>query len=172
MDLGEKNGLQFLLDDIAFDATGVVVHIAYPQKVEYESAVQFGDISVWQDPRLDNNHITEADFIITHLPNYRLYKQFRSVLPFGPESSYLLTQNEAILGYISVLTDKNAPAVYDSLVQECENKEGCYRTWTPSSIDGQPAFTFIKRRMIFYFVPTPNLAKDHIITTITTMQIY
>jgi hypothetical protein len=159
MKFGENSGLLYLLSDISYTENGETIHVSYPEKAPYDTAVRIGLASVWVDQRGDENHVTEDDFIITYSDRMTIYKDFRSKIDFGPNTSYVVFYDGREVGRLYWLNDKNTPEAYADIRGSCKRdvvKPDCLEEWF-QLIDDREGYFFPKRNFIFYYLPNEDV---------------
>ncbi len=151
MSLANRDGLAYLLRDIDLHLGGKQIHISYPDRVPYSDTKYFEGISVWTDPRLSGLHLTEPNYIILYQSPLGIYKSFSNDQDFGQPFSYVVFNNDNLLGKIYIIDKKTSEKEWQLIIEGCIDKP-CEGGWQPLSLNGKSGYIILFKENAFFFV--------------------
>lgn len=131
-----SEGLRYLLRDIKTAELGVKTHIAYPESGG-KKAVKFGAITIWYDPRLNENfNYLETDNLIVRSPlSVRFYRSNYLLDSSFTHNQYLVQYEGNNIGWIN-LVSKNEKEVFER-IEASQKDQSSQLGWYEVAVGGR-----------------------------------
>ena len=172
MNIADREGIQYLLKNLELQENGLTLHIAYPESVPYNSAVQFEKVTVWVDPRTASRHVTEPDYIILFPKGLSIYKDSSNPLVIGKPFRYVVYSQDILLGYMYIIDDKNSGESWSEIEGTWEELVPSEIRWIETNFDGRRGLLFVSKRTAFFFIPMDTAQTEEILKTLENVTFY
>jgi len=172
MNIADREGIQYLLKNLELQENGLTLHIAYPESVPYNSAVRFGKITVWIDPRIPSQHLTEPDHIVLFSQELSVFKDSSNPRAIGKPFRYVVYSQNSLLGYIYVVDDKTSQTQWSELEATCRDVLPCDNRWAATNYGDFDGLLTVTKQKAFIFIPSDTRSVEETQSLIQNITFY
>lgn len=172
MSSADREGIQYLLKNLELQENGLTLHIAYPESVPYNSAVQFEQITVWVDPRTPSQHLTEPEYIVLFPKELNILKDSSNPESIGEPFRYVVYAEQSLLGYMYVIEDGSRRDPWSENEDVQKTLSSSEISWTETTLGGYWGILFVSKRTAFFFIPIDTAQTEEILKTLENVTFY